>query len=147
MRLPEYGRNPHTRKAYVQQPNLLMVGVDVSKAKHHACLGTQRGISRRKLAFAHTREGMSVLNRPSSNSASSMPVGTSSSLWSPLVSTGRPSTTDSKGVTMGFAWDTAKPCGTIARLCRRAQVKLMKKMPTSVFCCGRGSVFARRTRP
>ena len=40
MRLTEYGRNPHTRKAYVQQPDLLMVGVDVSKAKHHACLGT-----------------------------------------------------------------------------------------------------------
>jgi len=57
MRLQEYGRNPHTRKAYVQQPDLRMVGVDVSKAKHHACLGTQIGISRRKLAFTHTREG------------------------------------------------------------------------------------------
>jgi transposase len=35
-----------------------MVGVDVSKAKHHACLGTQISISRRKLAFTHTREGI-----------------------------------------------------------------------------------------
>lgn len=58
MRLQEYGRNPHTRKAYVQQPDLLMVGVDVSKAKHNACLGTQIGISRRKLEFTHTREGI-----------------------------------------------------------------------------------------
>ena len=58
MRLTEYGRNPHTRKAYVQQPNLLMVGVDVSKAKHYACLGTQTSISRRKLEFTHTREGI-----------------------------------------------------------------------------------------
>jgi hypothetical protein len=44
MRLQEYGRNPHTRKAYVQQHDLLMVRVDVSKATHHACLGTQLGI-------------------------------------------------------------------------------------------------------
>ena len=44
MRLTEYGRNPHTRKAYVQQPDLLMVGVDVSKAKHIACLGTRIGV-------------------------------------------------------------------------------------------------------
>jgi transposase len=58
MRLTEYGRNPHTRKAYVQQPNLLMVGVDVSKAKHNACLGTQISMSRRKLEFTHTREGI-----------------------------------------------------------------------------------------
>src|SRR5215471_17171369 len=58
MRLTEYGRKPHTRKAYVQQPDLLMVGVDVSKAKHNACLGTQRGVSRRKLEFTHTREGI-----------------------------------------------------------------------------------------
>jgi transposase len=58
MRLPEYGRKPHTRKAYVQQPDLLMVGVDVSKAKHNACLGTQIGIGRRKLEFTHTREGI-----------------------------------------------------------------------------------------
>jgi transposase len=57
MRLPEYGRNPHKRKAYVHQPALLLVGVDVSKAKHHACLGTQTTISCRKLEFTHTREG------------------------------------------------------------------------------------------
>jgi transposase len=57
MRLQEYGRNPHKRKAYVHQPDLLLVGVDVSKAKHHACLGTQTIMSCRKLAFTHTREG------------------------------------------------------------------------------------------
>jgi hypothetical protein len=57
MRLPEYGRDPHTRKAYVHHPALLLVGVDVSQAKHHACLGTQTILSCRKLAFPHTREG------------------------------------------------------------------------------------------
>jgi transposase len=57
MRLTEYGRDPHKRKAYVHQPALLLVGVDVSKAKHNACLGTQTIISCRKLEFTHTREG------------------------------------------------------------------------------------------
>jgi len=40
-----------------------MVGVDVSKAKHNACLGTQIGISRRKLEFTHTREGIERLEQ------------------------------------------------------------------------------------
>src|SRR5215471_16234176 len=39
------------------QPALLLVGVDVSKAKPNACLGTQTTISCRKLALTHTREG------------------------------------------------------------------------------------------
>jgi transposase len=57
MRLQEYGRNPNKRKAYVCQPDLLLAGIDVSKAKHHACLGTQTTLSCRKLEFTHTREG------------------------------------------------------------------------------------------
>jgi transposase len=57
MRLKEYGRNPKTRKEYVQQPGLLLVGVDVSQAKHSACIGTQTGIHCRKLEFPHRREG------------------------------------------------------------------------------------------
>jgi Transposase len=57
MRLTAYGRNPTKRKESVHQPDRLLVGVDVSKAKHHACLGTQTTLSCRKLAFAHTREG------------------------------------------------------------------------------------------
>src|SRR6266581_1214328 len=60
MRLTEYGRNPQKRKAYVQQADLLLVGVDVSKAKHNACIGTQTGISCRKLEFTHTREGFEL---------------------------------------------------------------------------------------
>lgn len=60
MRLTEYGRTPQQRKAYVQQADLLLVGVDVSKAKHNACMGTQRGISCRKLEFTHTREGFQL---------------------------------------------------------------------------------------
>src|SRR5919198_5665851 len=63
MRLPEYGRDPQKRKEYVHQPDLLLVGVDVSKAKHNACLGTQRGISCRKLEFTHTREGFQLFER------------------------------------------------------------------------------------
>jgi transposase len=57
MRLKEYGRNANKRKEYVHQPNLLLVGVDVSKAKHSACMGTQTTMSCRKLEFTHTREG------------------------------------------------------------------------------------------
>jgi transposase len=57
MRLKEYGRNANKRKEYVHQPDLLLVGVDVSKAQHHACMGTQTTMSCRKLAFTHTREG------------------------------------------------------------------------------------------
>ena len=41
MRLKDYARNQKKRKDYVQQPDLLMVGVDVSKVKHDACMGTQ----------------------------------------------------------------------------------------------------------
>jgi len=57
MRLPEYGRDPHKRKEYVHQPALLLVGVDVSKAKHNACIGTQTTMSCRKLELTHSREG------------------------------------------------------------------------------------------
>ena len=57
MRLQEYGRNPNKRKEYVHHPDLLLVGVDVSKAKHNACMGTQTTMSCRKLEFTHTREG------------------------------------------------------------------------------------------
>jgi transposase len=57
MRLQEYGRNPNKRKAYVHQPDLLLVGVAVSKAKHRACLGTQTTVSCRKCEFTHTCAG------------------------------------------------------------------------------------------
>ena len=67
MRLQEYGRNPHTRKAYVQQPDLLMVGVEVSKAKHHACLGTPIGISRHKLESLNLSHFVEDQNDPSTS--------------------------------------------------------------------------------
>src|SRR5215469_437567 len=57
MRLQEYGRNPSKRKEYVHHPDLLLVGVDVSKAKHNACMGTQTTMSCRKCECTHTREG------------------------------------------------------------------------------------------
>ena len=63
MRLKEYARNPQKRKAYVQQPGLLLVGVDVSQAKHSACIGTQTGITCRKLAFTHSREGFRLFEQ------------------------------------------------------------------------------------
>lgn len=43
MRIKDYGRTLRKRKQYVQQPDLLLVGVDVSKAKHDACLQTSYG--------------------------------------------------------------------------------------------------------
>lgn len=54
MRLKDYARNHKKRKDYVLQPDLLMIGVDVSKAKHSACIGTQEGIVFRKFGFPHT---------------------------------------------------------------------------------------------
>lgn len=39
MRLKDYGRNPKKRKEYIQQSGLLLIGIDVSKAKQDACIG------------------------------------------------------------------------------------------------------------
>ena len=57
MRLKEYARSPKRRKEYVQQAGLLLVGLDVSKTKHDACLGTKEGVRYRQLTFTHTRAG------------------------------------------------------------------------------------------
>jgi transposase len=57
MRLKDYARSAKKRKEYVQQRCLLMVGVDVSKARHDACIGTQDGIVCRKFEFPYTRDG------------------------------------------------------------------------------------------
>jgi hypothetical protein len=37
MRLKDYGRSHKKRKEYVDQLGLLLIGVDISKAKHDAC--------------------------------------------------------------------------------------------------------------
>jgi len=47
--LKDYAQNAKKRKEYVQQPCLLVVAVDVSKANHDACIGTENGIVCRKL--------------------------------------------------------------------------------------------------
>lgn len=57
MRLKDYARHQKKRKEFVQQPHLLMIGVDVSKAKHDAYLGTQTEILCRKCSFSHNRDG------------------------------------------------------------------------------------------
>jgi len=44
IRLKDYGRNRKERKEYIHQSGLLITGVDVSKAKHDACIGTLEGI-------------------------------------------------------------------------------------------------------
>lgn len=62
-RLQEYGRNAKKRKEYVHQPDLLFVGVDVSKAQHPACMGTQTIMSCRKRALTHPREGFQHFER------------------------------------------------------------------------------------
>ncbi|MCJ7538371.1 MAG: transposase [Desulfobacterales bacterium] len=60
MRLKDYGRNPIKRKVYIQQPGLLLIGIDISKAKHDVYIGTQNGIIQRKITFAHSREGFQM---------------------------------------------------------------------------------------
>ena len=57
MRLKDHARSAKKRKDFVQEPGLLMVGIDVSKAEHDACIGTQAGILSRKFEFTHSREG------------------------------------------------------------------------------------------
>ena len=44
IRLKDYGRNRKERKEYYHQSGLLISGVDVSKAKHDACIGILEGI-------------------------------------------------------------------------------------------------------
>ncbi|NVM25075.1 MAG: hypothetical protein HWN70_04035 [Desulfobacterales bacterium] len=47
MRLKDYDRKQRKRKEYIQQPGLLMIGLDVSKTKRDACMGTTAGVIRR----------------------------------------------------------------------------------------------------
>ena len=63
MRLKDYGRNPQKHKEYVQQTGLLLIGIDVSKAKHDACIGTKRGVIQGKLTFVHCREGLQLFEK------------------------------------------------------------------------------------
>lgn len=53
MRIKDYGRNHQKRKLYVQQTDLLLVGVDVSKAKHDACFCK----TNHTISFPNNREG------------------------------------------------------------------------------------------
>jgi transposase len=53
MRLKDYGRNHQKRKLYIQQTDLLLVGVDISKAKHDACFGE----TNHTISFKNNREG------------------------------------------------------------------------------------------
>jgi len=59
MTLKDYARNEKRRKEYVQQPGLLVVGVDLSKSKHNDCIGTQAGVICRKFELIQCREGFS----------------------------------------------------------------------------------------
>ena len=56
MRLKNYGRNHKKRKEYIKQSGLLLVGVDVSKAKHDACIGSLEGV-RCRIGFRNARDG------------------------------------------------------------------------------------------
>ena len=40
----EYSRNQKKRKEYIHQSGLLITGVNVSKVKHDACIGTLEGV-------------------------------------------------------------------------------------------------------
>ena len=67
MSLKEYARPPQKRKAYVQQPGLLLVGVDVRQANHHACIGTQTASPAENSYLPIAVRASSALNRPSGN--------------------------------------------------------------------------------
>ena len=56
MRLKNYGRNHKKRKEYIKQSGLLLVGVDVSNAKHDSCIGSLEGV-RCRIGFRNARDG------------------------------------------------------------------------------------------
>ncbi len=53
MKLQDYGRCQKKRNLFVKQTDLLLVGVDISKAKHDACFAR----TNRSLTFTNSREG------------------------------------------------------------------------------------------
>lgn len=57
MRLKDYGRKPRLRKEFVQNPELLIIGIDVSKRSHSACFGTNSIVLSKKFDFTNTRDG------------------------------------------------------------------------------------------
>ena len=59
MRLKDYGRNHKKRKEYIKQSGLLLAGVDVSKAKHDACIGNLEGSG-----SGMQETGLNVLKKP-----------------------------------------------------------------------------------
>jgi len=46
IRIKNYGRNYKKRKEYIYQRGFFITEVDVSKAKHDACIGTLEGLGR-----------------------------------------------------------------------------------------------------
>lgn len=56
MRLKDYCRNHKKRKEYIDQSGLLLIGVDVSKAKHDACIGTLGSVKSR-IGFTNSIDG------------------------------------------------------------------------------------------
>ena len=44
IRPKDYGGNNKKRKKYIHQSEVLLAGVDVSKAKHDASIGTLEGV-------------------------------------------------------------------------------------------------------
>lgn len=57
MRLKDYGRKPKLRKEFVNNPMLLIVGVDIGKSSHSACFGTNSTVSSKKFDFKNSRDG------------------------------------------------------------------------------------------
>jgi hypothetical protein len=57
MRLKDYGRKSGLRKEFVQNPNLLTIGVDISKGSHSACFGTRANVLTKKYDYANSRDG------------------------------------------------------------------------------------------
>jgi len=57
MRLKDYGRKPKLRKEFVNNPKLLIVGVDIGRSSHSACFGTNSTVSSKKFDFKNSRNG------------------------------------------------------------------------------------------
>ncbi len=81
-----------------------MVGIDISKDKHDACIGAVDTTIQRKLSFSQCREGLSHFEKTIRKSMPRPSAGGFLSPWNPPAFTGMHCTKDSTPADMAYAW-------------------------------------------
>lgn len=57
MRLKDYGRKSSLRKEFVNNPKLLIVGVDIGRSCYSVCFGSNSTVLSKKFEFNNSRDG------------------------------------------------------------------------------------------